>query len=144
MIFLYKNIAGNLFIARLDSCAVLACYKPYVSVDSQICCDYRAYGVLCNTAYYVLDAVRKQYIRQIYKQRALPRILPQRNAQEGGPNAVNAHRGLCTDDFAGHLKNNLNLAIKATVEIASYSELAKAANKAKIAKKYLMIDTRHH
>ena len=43
---------------------------------------------------------------------------------------------LCTDDFAGHLKNNLNLAIKATVGIACYSELAKAAQKMEIAENY--------
>lgn len=43
---------------------------------------------------------------------------------------------LCTDDFAGHLKNNLNLAIKATVGIACYAELVGAAGKATIAEKF--------
>lgn len=43
---------------------------------------------------------------------------------------------LCTDDFAGHLKNNINLAIKATVGIACYAELSKMVGKDSTAKKF--------
>ena len=46
---------------------------------------------------------------------------------------------LCTDDFAGHLKNNVNLAIKATVGVACYAELVKAAGKEELFAKYRKI-----
>ncbi len=43
---------------------------------------------------------------------------------------------LCTDDFAGHSVNNLNLAIKATVGIACYAVLCDAAGKPRLGTKY--------
>lgn len=52
-----------------------------------------------------------------------------------------AHPGnqLCTDDFAGHLENNLNLAIKSTVAVAAYAELEAACKNANSAQIYRTI-----
>lgn len=46
---------------------------------------------------------------------------------------------LCTDDFAGHLKNNINLAIKATCGIACYSRLCDVIGEKRAGKKYMTI-----
>jgi len=43
---------------------------------------------------------------------------------------------LCTDDFAGHLANNINLAIKALVGIEGYSVIAKRLGKNKLSEKF--------
>lgn len=43
---------------------------------------------------------------------------------------------LCTDDFAGHLANNINLAIKALVGIEGYSVIARKIGKSKLADEY--------
>ena len=46
---------------------------------------------------------------------------------------------LCTDDFAGHLENNINLAIKATVGIASYAQLLFESEENETAQEYRKI-----
>ena len=44
-------------------------------------------------------------------------------------NGLKPENQLCTDDFSGHLKNNLNLAIKAAVGIACFAEICKLTGK---------------
>lgn len=43
---------------------------------------------------------------------------------------------LCTDDFAGHLANNINLAIKALVGIESFSVICERTGRGQLAKEY--------
>ena len=58
-------------------------------------------------------------------------------------NGLHPENQLCTDDFSGHLADNLNLAIKATVGIGCFAELLKALGRKEDADKYRKVAERY-